>query len=172
MTPTNNTQRNTKGLSFPLQPGTQLGLAILIVEDEEGNYEPVATVSTIGEVREIAAYNFETRFQQSERGEDVLCPFRYKVWAQCGNGAFRSYSRWTRACGPAKSSETIFFSTTPLRLLLAPFPVSAAGVPPTSPQGQDIAQQSPDALPEADPLLSLSPARNAPFMLRPARAHR
>ncbi len=89
MTPTKHTQRNTKGLSFPIQPNKQLGLAMLIVEDEERNYEPVATVSTIGEAREIAAYNLEMRLQQTEQGEDVLCPFRYKVWAQGGGGTFQ-----------------------------------------------------------------------------------
>jgi len=88
MTPTKNTQRNTQGFSFPLQPDTQLGLAMLIAEDEDGKYEPVATVSTIGEAQEIAANNFETRLRQSERGENVLYPFHYKVWAQGSNGIF------------------------------------------------------------------------------------
>lgn len=89
MTPTKDIQRNTKGLAFTIQPNTQLGLAMLIVEDEERNYEPVAAVSTIREAREIADYDFEMRLQQTDRGESVLCPFRYKVWAQDGEGTFQ-----------------------------------------------------------------------------------
>jgi hypothetical protein len=30
------------GFAFPLQPDTELGLAMLIAEDEEGHHEPVA----------------------------------------------------------------------------------------------------------------------------------
>jgi hypothetical protein len=42
------------GFAFPLQPDTELGLAMLIAEDEEGHHEPVAVASTINEAKEIA----------------------------------------------------------------------------------------------------------------------
>ncbi len=52
------TRKETKtynGFAIPLHPDTQLGLAMLIAEDEEGHYEPIGVASTINEAKEIAA---------------------------------------------------------------------------------------------------------------------
>jgi hypothetical protein len=52
------------GFAFPLQPSTDLGLAMLIAESEDG--------------------------RRLEKGEDaVLCPFLYQVWARGTDGRYR-----------------------------------------------------------------------------------
>jgi hypothetical protein len=71
------------GFAFPLQPDTDLGLAVLIAEDDDGHHEPVAIVSTINEAKEIAEGDLRGRMRRLERDEDPgLCPTRYKVWAR------------------------------------------------------------------------------------------
>jgi hypothetical protein len=84
MTRTNKKQATTyNGFAIPLQPDTDLGLAMLIAEDEEGQYEPVAVVVSIAEGREIAANDLRRRMRMIERDEDAgLCPTRYKIWAR------------------------------------------------------------------------------------------
>jgi hypothetical protein len=78
------------GFAIPLQPDTPLGLAMLIAEDEEGCYAPVAVASTISEARELAASDMHGRMHRLERGEDAgLCPWRYIVWAQGVGGDYR-----------------------------------------------------------------------------------
>jgi hypothetical protein len=71
------------GFAIPLQPDTELGLAMLIAEDVDGRYEPIAVVVSIAEGREIAASDFRSRMRRLERDENPgLCPTRYKVWAR------------------------------------------------------------------------------------------
>lgn len=87
------TRRETKtynGFTIPLKPDTALGIAMLIAEDEEGNYEPVSPVSTINDARELAAGDLRNRMHRLERGEDPgLCPSSYKLWARGIDGAYR-----------------------------------------------------------------------------------
>ncbi len=67
-----------------------LGLAMLIAEDEEGHYEPVAAVASITEAREIAASNMHAKQRRLEAGDDPgLCPYEYKVWASGIDGGYR-----------------------------------------------------------------------------------
>ena len=91
---TRTTKRQAKtynGFAIPLKPDTQLGLAMLIAEDEDGHYEPVGVVSTIDEGREIAASNLRYRMRELERGGDPgLCPYEYKIWAQGVDGDYRT----------------------------------------------------------------------------------
>lgn len=56
------------GFAFPLEPNTPLGIAMLIVEDEEGNYEPIRTVATINEAKELAGIDFRERLQRVDDG--------------------------------------------------------------------------------------------------------
>ena len=85
MTPTNGQPKTRNGFAFPLQPDTDLGLAILIAEDDDGHHQPVAVVTTINEAREIAESDLRGRMRRLDRDEDPgLCPARYKVWA-CGD---------------------------------------------------------------------------------------
>ena len=82
-TATRKPAKTYNGFAIPLQPDTDLGLAMLIAEDEEGHYEPVAVVSTINGAKEIAASNLRGRRRRLEKGGDPgLCPYRYMVWAQ------------------------------------------------------------------------------------------
>jgi hypothetical protein len=76
---------------MPIQPDTELGMAILIVESENGQHEPVAVVATINEAREIAKGDLRERMRNLERGDDPgMCPFVYKVWARGIGGSYRT----------------------------------------------------------------------------------
>jgi hypothetical protein len=91
MTRTSKQTSTHNGFAIPLQPDTDLGLAMLIVESEDGQHEPVAVVGTIGEARETAESDLRDRMRRLERGEDaVLCPTLYKVWARGMNGTYRT----------------------------------------------------------------------------------
>ena len=85
------TQTNDhNGFEIPLEPCTQLGLAMLIAEDEEGHYEPVAVASTINEAKELAESDLRGRMRRLERGGDPgMCPYTYKLWAQGVDGDYR-----------------------------------------------------------------------------------
>ena len=91
-----NTQTNQmveqrySGFAIPLQPDTELGMAMLIAEDEEGHHEPVAVASTINEAKEIAESDLRSRMRRIERGDDPgICPYTYKVWARGIDGDYR-----------------------------------------------------------------------------------
>ena len=80
----------TPGFAIKIKDDTELGLAMLIAEDEEGRYEPVGVVVSINEAREIAASDMRGRMRRLEHGEDAgLCPYEYKVWAQGLDGDYR-----------------------------------------------------------------------------------
>ena len=87
------TKKQTKsynGFAIPLQPDTELGLAMLIAEDEEDHHEPVAVVSTINEAAEIAESDLRGRMRRIERGDDPgICPYTYKVWSRGIDGDYR-----------------------------------------------------------------------------------
>ena len=73
------TTPHTPGFNRTLSLDTNLGLAMLILEDEEGHYEPINLASTIGEAREMAISDSQ------HRRPDSLCPYVYKLFAT-GNG--------------------------------------------------------------------------------------
>jgi len=82
--------RDDNGFAFPLQPSTDLGLAMLIAESEDGQHEPVAVVGTISEARDLANSDFRDRMRRLEQGEDaILCPFLYQLWARGTDGRYR-----------------------------------------------------------------------------------
>jgi hypothetical protein len=65
------------GFAVPLQAETDLGNAILIAEDEETNYEPIAVAATIREGKELAQSDLRSRLRRLERDEDPgLCPWQ------------------------------------------------------------------------------------------------
>ena len=77
------------GFAIPLQPDTDLGLAMLIAEGEDGQREPVAVVGSINEAREAAASDLRGRMCRLELGEDAgLCPMLYKIWARGIDGTY------------------------------------------------------------------------------------
>ena len=61
------------GFAFPLQPDTELGLAMLIAEDEEGHHAPVAVASTINEAKEIAESDLRS-FMEVQVGQPIVAP--------------------------------------------------------------------------------------------------
>ena len=61
---------------------------MLIAESEDGHYEPVAMVATLGEACEIAQSDFQRRMRDLEAGESPLCPEVYKVWARNQDGEY------------------------------------------------------------------------------------
>ena len=78
----------TPGFAIQITDDTELGLAMLIAEDEDGHSEPVGVVVSINEAREIAAGDMRRRFHEHGRGETPLCPYEYKVWAQGLGGGY------------------------------------------------------------------------------------
>jgi hypothetical protein len=80
----------TTGFAIPLTETTNLGLAMLIAESEDGQYEPVGVVASIGEAREIAASDLKGRMRRLDRDQETgLCPYTYKVWANGVDGDYR-----------------------------------------------------------------------------------
>ena len=78
------------GSAIPLQPDTDLGLAMLIAESEDGQHEPVAVVATINEARDTAQSDRRDRMRRLERSEEAgLCPSIYKLWARGIDGSHR-----------------------------------------------------------------------------------
>lgn len=68
---------------------TELGGAMLIAEDSEGNYEPIAAVISINEARELAGDDMHRRRTRLEGDEDAgMCPEVYKVWSRNYDGEF------------------------------------------------------------------------------------
>jgi len=80
----------TPGFAIEIKDDTELGIAMLIAEDEEGRYPPVASVININEGREIARSDLRRRMRELERGNDPgLCPHSYKIWVNGLEGDYR-----------------------------------------------------------------------------------
>src|SRR6202162_4247124 len=80
---------NASAKTIEIKDDANLGIAMLIAEDEEGNYEPIGAAVSINEAREIAQSNLRAKTGRLERDEDPgLCPFAYKVWAQGPDGTY------------------------------------------------------------------------------------
>jgi len=82
-------QTPTPGFAIKITPETELGLAMLIAETEDGRYEPVAVVASVAEAQEIAKSDFARRIKEASKGEDVACPARYAIWAQGLGGEYK-----------------------------------------------------------------------------------
>lgn len=92
MKTTMNTNPKHNGFAVEITDATDLGLAMLIAESEDGQYEPVAVVGTIREAREVAGDDLRLRMQHIESGDydDAgVCPYVYKVWARGVGGDHR-----------------------------------------------------------------------------------
>ena len=88
MPTTTTTNNHSDGFAVPLTETTNLGFALLIVESADGAYQPIATVSSIREARELASRDRMSRVEDLDRGGEPLCPERYVVWARGANGAY------------------------------------------------------------------------------------
>ena len=86
MTPTTAAKQTHIGID----EDKELGFGtMLIAESEDGGYEPVATVSTIREARELAAENVRIRRNELESNEEPFCPAQYRVWGRVHRGNYR-----------------------------------------------------------------------------------
>jgi hypothetical protein len=77
------------GFAIATTDTTDLSLAMLIAESEEGAYEPLAVVSTLAEAREIAQCDFRGRMPAPDNDGSRLCPVAYKIWARGIDGDHR-----------------------------------------------------------------------------------
>ncbi len=77
------------GFAVPIGPVTQLGSAMLIAEFGDGTYQPIGTVATINEAREIAEDDMRVRLRELATGPTPACPEVYLVWARGIDGVFR-----------------------------------------------------------------------------------
>ena len=78
---TTNRPAPTPGFAIRITDETNLGIALLIAEDDGGTYEPVGPVATIAEAREIANRDYGIRQGKLQNSGEPLCPAAYKVWA-------------------------------------------------------------------------------------------
>jgi hypothetical protein len=74
-------------------PAHNLGLAMLIAEDEAGAYEPVAVVSTVSEAIELVTSDLTQRRRDLEGGASPLCPYQYTLWHRDRHGTYRAQYR-------------------------------------------------------------------------------
>jgi hypothetical protein len=85
----------TPGFAIQILRDTDLGIATLIVEDEEGHYEPVNYASSLGEGFEMAKEDLRNRQRRLEADKDPgLCPWQYKVWARGLDGQMVVAAAW------------------------------------------------------------------------------
>jgi hypothetical protein len=84
MNNTNQRSKPTQGFAIQILPDTDLGTAMLIAEDEEGHYQPVALPVNINEAKELAQDDMRSRMRAVENGTDTegFCPYEYKLWAR------------------------------------------------------------------------------------------
>ena len=85
----------TPGFAIQILRDTELGIATLIVEDEEGHYEPVNYASTLAEGFEMAKEDLRNRQKNLMADNDPgLCPWEYKVWARGLDGKMVVAATW------------------------------------------------------------------------------
>jgi hypothetical protein len=77
-----------KKTGFPARDNTDLGMAILIVESEDGEYEPVSVIGSLSEASEMARLDMQRRIREAEAGETPMWPAIYKVWTRRANGDY------------------------------------------------------------------------------------
>lgn len=86
---TTQSQKQYPGFTVKITDPSDLGLAMLIAESEEGEYVPVAIVANVAEAREIASDDLASRMRRLENGETPFCPSSNKVWARGIDGEQR-----------------------------------------------------------------------------------
>ena len=86
----------TPGFAIQLLGDTDLGNAMLIAEDQDGHYEPIALAVNINEGKELAQSDLWNRMRAVESNLDsnVLCPWQYKLWARGLDGHQRIAAAW------------------------------------------------------------------------------
>ena len=98
----------TPGFAIQILRDTDLGIATLIVEDEEGHYEPVNYASSLGEGFEMAKEDLRNRQGKLEADKDPgLCPWEYKVWARVLEGKMAVAATWNVRTCSLESSRSL-----------------------------------------------------------------
>jgi hypothetical protein len=88
-------KKNDTPFACPIRETTDLGLAMLIIEDDAGGYEPIGVVATLSEAREIAEGDFRIRLEELERGGSPMAPAIYKVFARGIDGFHHEAGRFS-----------------------------------------------------------------------------
>jgi len=83
--PTNNRRHPLYGR---VAADADLGIALLIAETEDSQYEPVSPVATINEAREMAAGDMRARMRSLEKGGTPSCPAIYEIWSRNDRGHY------------------------------------------------------------------------------------
>jgi hypothetical protein len=81
-------KNQNNGFAGEITDATDVGLAMLIAEDDTGSYFPVGPVSTMAEGREVARRDLRSRMRQLEQNGERFCPATYKVWARGLDGVY------------------------------------------------------------------------------------
>lgn len=92
---TKRTKKNNSHFACPIEGHTELGLAMLIVEDDSGAYKPVGVVATLNEAREIAEDDLRRRMRELERGGSPMPPAIYKLFARGIDGDYQEAGRFS-----------------------------------------------------------------------------
>ena len=70
-----------------------LGLAVLVAESNDQEYEPVAVVMSVREALETSKEDLRLRMTDLDHGGDPMCPERYVLWARDPSGQYRALHR-------------------------------------------------------------------------------
>ena len=82
------TMRKNETTKPGIDESADLGIGLLVLEAEDGTYQPVSPTSTIREARELAEHDLRFRSRELEKGGDPLCPALYRVWARNDRGEY------------------------------------------------------------------------------------
>jgi hypothetical protein len=72
-----------------------LGIAMLIAETEDGQYQPAGPVATINEAIECASHDMACRMRDLELGGEPTCPAIYRSGPPITKASTLSCTRWT-----------------------------------------------------------------------------
>ena len=65
---------------------------MLIVEDEEGNYQPIGMAGSMAEAAELAQADMAMRKARLEADKDPgICPHAYRYWSRGFSGEYRAH---------------------------------------------------------------------------------
>ena len=65
------------------------GLTLIIAENEEGVYQPLAVAGSLNEAREMVDHDRKSRMRDLENGKSPMCVYCYKIWATGSYGAYK-----------------------------------------------------------------------------------
>jgi len=83
----------TPGFAIQIEETTELSDAFLIAEFDGGRYEPLGSVISVGEAKEIAGHNMRCRMRKLEAGGEPECPEAYVLWARGIDGDYHVAAR-------------------------------------------------------------------------------